>query len=292
MDQEEEKYARIEKIVQMVNESEISSVQNVVSGITKIINDPESSAKDLKEIIQIDPPLTGKLLKLANSVHYSPRTKVSEIQQAIIWVGYDALKALALSQKVCEVFAGDSDIEGYSRNLLWKHSVAVALLGKMIYRREFGRKGENIYVAGLMHDIGIIALDQFCQDDFRLILNKTKTDKKNHSKTEKEVLGFDHAEVGKGITDSWNLPQELIEVIGCHHNPDNISRDFVRPGLTLYVADYVCQQKRLGYGDAPVQDKELFKKCLKRLELSSYALDLIAEDVEQELRKMEEQGLF
>ncbi|MBT3368436.1 MAG: hypothetical protein HN416_14885, partial [Nitrospina sp.] len=63
-------------------------------------------------------------------------------------------------------------------------------------------------------------------------------------------------------------------------------------GLTLYVADYVCQQKRLGYGDAPVQDKELFKKCLKRLELSSYALDLIAEDVEQELRKMEEQGLF
>jgi putative nucleotidyltransferase with HDIG domain len=292
MDQEEEKYARIEKIVQMVNESEISSVQNVVSGITKIINDPESSAKDLKEIIQIDPPLTGKLLKLANSVHYSPRTKVSEIQQAIIWVGYDALKELALSQKVCEVFAGDSDIEGYSRNLLWKHSVAVALLGKMIYRREFGRKGENIYVAGLMHDIGIIALDQFCQDDFRLILNKTKTDKKNHSKTEKEVLGFDHAEVGKGITDSWNLPQELIEVIGCHHNPDNISRDFVRPGLTLYVADYVCQQKRLGYGDAPVQDKELFKKCLKRLELSSYALDLIAEDVEQELRKMEEQGLF
>ena len=91
MDQEEEKYAGVEKIVQMVNKSEISSVQNVVSGITKIINDPKSSAKDLKEIIQIDPPLTGKLLKLANSVYYSPRSEVSEIQQAIIWVGYDAL---------------------------------------------------------------------------------------------------------------------------------------------------------------------------------------------------------
>ena len=292
MDQEEEKYAGVEKIVQMVNKSEISSVQNVVSGITKIINDPKSSAKDLKEIIQIDPPLTGKLLKLANSVYYSPRSEVSEIQQAIIWVGYDALKELALSQKVCEVFAGGSDIEGYSRNLLWKHSVAVALLGKMIYRREFGRKGENIYVAGLMHDIGIIALDQFCQDDFRVILTKTKTEKKNQTKIEKEVLGFDHTEVGRAMTDSWNLPYELVEVIGRHHNPDNIARDFVRPGLTLYVADYVCQQKRLGYGDASVRDRELFKKCLKRLELSSYALDLIAEDVEQELRKMEEQGLF
>ena len=83
-----------------------------------------------------------------------------------------------MSQKVCEAFAGNTDIEGYSRNLLWKHSVAVALLGKMIYRREFGRKGDNIYVAGLLHDIGIIALDQFCQDDFRLILSRRKTEKK------------------------------------------------------------------------------------------------------------------
>ena len=292
MDQKEAKNARLEKIVTMVNKSEISSVQNVVSGITKIINDPKSSAKDLKEIIQIDPPLTGKLLKLANSVYYSPRTEISEIQQAIIWVGYEALKELALSQKVCEVFAGDTDIEGYSRNLLWKHSVAVALLGKMIYRREFGEKGENIYVAGLMHDIGIIALDQFCQDDFRLILSRRKTEKKNQTTAEKKVLGFDHAEVGKAMTDSWNLPQELVEVIGYHHNPDNIAREFLRPSLTLYVADYVCQQKCLGYGDAPVRDKELFRKCLKRLELSSYALDLITEDVEQELFKMEEQGLF
>ena len=98
----------------------------------------------------------------------------------------DALKELALRQKVCEVFDGDSTIEGYSRNLLGKHSVAVALLGKMIYRREFGQKGENIYVAGLLHDIGIIALDQFCQDDFKPIIVKTKTKKKNQTKIEKE----------------------------------------------------------------------------------------------------------
>ena len=156
MKPEEEKSTKLKKIVEMVNKSEISSIQNIVSGVTKIINDPKSSAKDLKEIIQIDPPLTGKLLKLANSVYYSPRTKISEIQQAIIWVGYDALKELALSQKVCEIFAGNSTIEGYSKTLLWKHSVAVSLLGKMIYRKEFREKGENIYVAGLLHDIGII----------------------------------------------------------------------------------------------------------------------------------------
>jgi len=292
MNQEEEKSAKLKKIVKMVNKSEISSIKNTIVGITKIINDPKSSAKDLKEIIQIDPPLTARLLKLANSVYYSPRTRISQIQQAIIWVGYDALKELTLSQKVCEIFTGDSTFEGYSRPLLWKHSVAVSLLGKMIYRREFREKGENIYIAGLLHDIGIIVLDQFCEDEFRLILSRTKTEKKNHTKTEKKLLGFDHTEVGKAMTNDWNLPQELVEVIGCHHNPDNIAQEFVRLGSTLYVADYVCQQKGLGYSDAPIRDKELFRRCLKRLDLTSYALDLIVEDVEQELFKMEEQGLF
>ena len=292
MNQDEEKSTKLEKLVQQVNKSEISSVQNIVSGVTKIINDPKSSAKDFKEIIQIDPPLTARLLKLANSVYYSPRTRISEIQQAIIWVGYDALKELALSQKVFEVFDGGSTIEGYSRTLLWKHSVTVALLGKMIYRKEFREKGENIYVAGLLHDIGIIVLDQFCEDEFRLILSKTKTEKTNHTKIEKKVLGFDHTEIGKAMTHNWNLPQELAEVIGCHHNPDNIAQEFARLGSTLYVADYVCQQKGLGYGDSPIRDKELFRRCLKRLDVTSYALDLIIEDVEQELFKMEEQGLF
>jgi len=108
MNQEEETSAKLKKIVQMVNKSEISSIRNTVVGITKIINDPKSSAKDFKEIIQIDPPLTARLLKLANSVYYSPQTRISEIQQAIIWVGYDALKELALSQKVCVTSHNDS----------------------------------------------------------------------------------------------------------------------------------------------------------------------------------------
>ena len=244
MNREAEKLSKLKKIVEMVNKSEICSIRKIVSGVLKIINDPKSNAKDLKEIIQIDPPLTGKLLKLANSVYYSPQTKITEIQQAIIWVGYDALKELALRQKVCEVFHGDGNIERYSRPLLWKHSVAVSLLAKMIYRREFKEKGENIYVAGLLHDIGILVLDQFCEDEFSLILSKTRTGKENHTKAEEEVLGFDHSEVAAAITNDWNLPQDLVEVIKYHHNPDKISQEFERAGSTLYVANCVCQQKR------------------------------------------------
>ncbi len=292
MIQEEKEQTRLERILGKVRESEISSIKNVVSGIIKLINDPESSAKDFKELIQIDPPLTGKLLQLANSAYYSPQKEICEIQQAMIWVGYDALKELAIRQKLCEVFEGDSSIEGFSRNALWKHCVAVALLGKLIYRREFAEKGEKIYVAGLLHDIGIIALEQFSPKDFKRIVGKTVTAGRNQTETEKEILGFDHAELGRAMADDWELPRELTEIIGGHHDPESISEEFSKIGLTLYAADYVCQQKNVGYRNVPDQDEKRFRRCLKKLNLTPYALDLIATDVETEILRMEDQGLL
>jgi putative nucleotidyltransferase with HDIG domain len=292
MNQKEEKHIGLKKILEKARKSDISSIKNVVTGIIKLINDPDSSAKDFKEIIQIDPPLTGKLLQLANSAYYAPGKKIFEIQQAMIWVGFDTLKELAIRQKVCEVFKGNSSIEGFSRNALWKHCVAVALLGKLIYRREFGKKGENIYVAGLLHDIGVIALEQFCKKDFKQIISKTKTDQRNQTEIEKELLGFDHAKIGRGIAADWDLPRELVEIIGGHHDPETISHEFTRIGSTLYVADYICQKKHVGYQNTPILDEVRFKKCLKKLDLKSFALDLIVTDVELEIIKMEEQGLL
>ena len=292
MDQAEEKHELLYNIIELINESDISSIKNVVSGLVKIINDPKSTAKDLKELIQIDPPLTAKILRLANSAFYSPRNKIGEIHQAIVWVGYDAIKQLALSQKVCEVFKKDTSFEGYSRKSLWKHSLAVALFAKMIYRKEFGESGENVYAAGLLHDIGIIAEDQFYQDQFNIALNKSKNEKKNLIRAEHEVFGFEHTEVGKAIIENWQIPQEIGVAIGSHHNPDKSSQDFSKIARTLYVADYFCQEKDIGYGDAPFEDNAVFVECLRKLGVEHHALELIMEEVDQEIVKMEEQGFF
>jgi putative nucleotidyltransferase with HDIG domain len=292
MTQDDDKHSKLRKIVARVSTSEICSIRNIVSRVLKIINDPESTVMDLKEIVQIDPPLTAKLLQLANSAYYAPQKKICEIQQAMIWVGFDTLKELAMRQKICEVFQGESAVPGFSRTLLWRHCVAVAMLGKMIFRREFGEKGEEIYAAGLLHDIGIIAMEQFCQNDFKEIIHKTKTDGQEQTAAEKEVLGFDHAEIGRAITDDWDLPQELVQIIGGHHNPESNPQEFARIGSTLYVADYVCQQRHFGYQNGAFPDEKRFKRCLKNLGLTSYALDLIFTDVEWEILEMEEEGLL
>lgn len=290
--EEVEKNKKIAKVVELPDFSEISSIMNIVTGIIDIINDPKSTIKDLKELIELDPPLSAKVLKTANSAYYGFPKRISDIEQAVIWIGFDELKDLTLRQKVCEIFAKDECIEGYSRRLLWKHSIGVAMLAKMIYRKELVEKGANIYAAGLLHDIGIILEDQFLQEDFRFIISKITNEEKNLTEAEYEVLGYNHAEVGKALTEYWDLPDELVMSIGHHHNPPEDLQYFSRMALTLYVSDYLCQDAGIGYGDAPFPDKMVFNKCLMKLGLEDYAVKLILEELEEEILKTEYRRLF
>jgi len=286
------KHKKLNHIVKLVNDSEISSIKSVVTGIVKIINDPDSSAKDLKDLIQVDPPLSAKLLKVANSAYYSRGNTITEIMQAVIWIGYEALKELALSQKVCEIFNTDNLIEGYSRTSLWKHSIAVAILAKMIYRREFGQRGEDIYAAGLLHDIGIIAEDQFMQREFLRVLKRLNGRIISLSNAEIQIFGFDHTDVGKAIAADWNLPPELVMSIGYHHEPFNADPEFLSMALTLYVADCLCQEHKIGFCGTPTRDKGLFQECIEHMDVKPYALELILDNTRHEISRLEDQGLL
>jgi putative nucleotidyltransferase with HDIG domain len=289
-----QKFEGIQYILDMVNLSDISSIKSSVNAIIVVINNPRSTVKELKEVIMLDPPLAARVLKTANSAYYSrsfTRT-FSDIEQAIIWMGSEIIKELALSQKVCEIFDKDEAIEGYSRKALWRHSIAVALLSKMIYRKEFGLPGENAYVAGLLHDIGVIAEDQFFQEDFKRVLQLAKSKKISMPKAEYQVFGYDHAEVGQAMTYSWGLPGELALTIGHHNNPLKIKSEFSRIVSTLHVADHVCQAGGFSYGAVPVRDDDLFQECLNLMDVKPYALDLILKGVKQEISKMEDKGLL
>ena len=288
----EEKTNNINKLLQLVDNSELSSIKNIVTGLIKIINDPKSTARDLTDLIQIDPPLTAKVLRLANSAYYSPREKVSEITRAVIWVGYDAIKELAINQKVCEIFTNGQINEEYSREMLWRHSLAVALLGKFIYRREFGERGENIYAAGLLHEIGIIVNDQLYPDKFQQLLHQSKIDKQNLIEIEYEYSGYDHSQSGQAIMEHWQIPEEICFAIGNHHTPEDAPKQYTKIAYTLYIADYFCQRREIGFCDAPFESENVFNRCMKHLGLEHHALELLSENVEIEMKKMEEQGFF
>lgn len=275
-----------------VEQSSISSIQRVISEIIRVMSDPLSTAKELKEIIEVDPPLTMRVLKRANSVYYARQRAISDIQEAIIWIGFSALKELALNQKVYELFGEAETIHGFSRIELWKQSVSSAVTAKLIYRREFGQPGDNAYAAGLLHNIGIIIIDQFLREDFETILYQHEDGNTNLYQEEQSILGFDHAQLGMTLVDRWSLPEELSVSIGYHHLPHLLDHEAAQLSKTLYLADAICHDLKLGFVDAPHKNDNLYDQVLQDLQIDSKGIDYIKGEVAKIVSKMTKQGWF
>lgn len=290
----EEVLERLQHIVDLVNFSEISSIRSVVTEIVRVINNPGSTVRELRDIILLDPPLAAKVLRTANSAYYSRTFSrvFCDIEQAIIWMGAEVIRELALNQKVCAIFERDEKIGDYSRKALCRHSIAVAMMARLIYRKEFGLRGENAYVAGLLHDIGIIAEDQFFQNDFQCILRDSLTRRIDLAGAELEYWGYDHAEIGEAICLSWRLPRELTSSVGGHHSPVSPRGAFFRITATLFAADYICRANGYIYGAAHTEDNKNLQLAINAIDVKPYALELIFRDVRREIEKMADKGLL
>jgi HD-like signal output (HDOD) protein len=279
-------------LIEQVNASSISSIGSVVTRIIAVINDPEATAKELVDIILTDPPLAANVLRLVNSAYCAPKNKIADIQQAVIFIGFEALKELALNQKVCEIFKRGVKINGYSREKLWKHSVAVALFCKMIYRKEFAQRGENAYALGLLHDLGIIIRDQFQNEMLLVALQAAAQNNLPLNDAERETCGYDHAHIGMTLAKNWCLPEEIVFGIGYHHDPRESQDGDTTLSQVLHIANYCCQKNNIGYCDAPLQDAAVFTQCCQVLKIEPHAIDLVMGEVQQKIADMEAEGLL
>ena len=280
------------KLVSEVNRSSLASIKTTISEIIDIIHDPRSSVRKLTQLIELDPPLSARILKVANSPYYASSRQIDDIKYAIIRIGYNEVKSLALSQKVFELFDKDLDFENFTLLDLWKHSIATALLAKTIYRNEFREGGENIYAAGLMHDVGLIVASQFLTDEFAAVLHKRNEHRGSIIAAENEVMGYNHQTIALHLLRDWQMPDELVEAVAHHHQPGKVNNEFSRAASTLYVAVTLVQREQMGFCDMPVENRYLFEKHLHLLKLSQRSADMIVDQTKREMQKMETEGWF
>lgn len=284
------KNTNLAKIIEFVNSSDISSVKSVVSGLIAIIKDPKSTARDLKELIQIDPPLSGKILKVSNSAYYASQAKIDALEKAIIWLGYNTVGELVLRQKTSELFSNIELTAGFTSVELWKYSVSVAQFSKMIFRREFREKGDGIYTSGLLHKIGLITEIQVIHKSFLKIFALSQSSNISLLATEQKQLGFDHAELGMHITRSWSLPESINMAIAYQANPFKAVKEHFRNAATIYISSALCRLAELGYYEAMPYDEIMFNKCLAALNMTRDGVELIMEEGKLEIQAMIEKG--
>lgn len=274
---------RLARLVDMVNDSDLSSIKTNIVRIIRQINNPKSTARDLKKIIRIDPPLTAKVLRVANSSFYAPEKPIEDIGKAVIWIGYDTVKELALRQKACKLFDKDEILEGYQRSALWTYSVATAYYSRLIYSRVTGQDTEAVYSAGLLHKIGLIAEEQFLRKAFVKMLQVMNQKGVHLIHLEKKLLGFNHAELGAAIARKWHLPETLTMSIAYHTEPFQAPEEYVKPAAVLYIAAMQCHFAEIGYYQATLYDDALYNACLEKLELEPDDIEELVQNSREEL---------
>jgi HD-like signal output (HDOD) protein len=224
---------------------DLPTLPQVVTRIMSLLEDPSSSAKDINDVMCQDPALVAKILKVVNSAFYGLPNRVSSISQAVVILGFNTVKSLAVSASVLDMF-GEGD-EDFSYEQFWAHAVGCATLSEAIAREQPEAQPETAFVLGLIHDLGKLVLDQFAPAEFREILALAKEQETSFYEAEVQVLETSHADIGFWLAQKWQLADDLAEAIHHQHSieeaPDASSRQLAS---ICSFADYVCRLKRYG----------------------------------------------
>ncbi|MBF0537085.1 MAG: HDOD domain-containing protein [Nitrospirae bacterium] len=244
----------------------IPALSPTIARIIAITGNDNASARDLVNAIKLDPVLTAKVLNLINSAYFAMPQQVVSINRAIILLGMNTIKNLALSAEVLSSF-NPGEGASFNVNKFWEHSLACAVGGKLIALHVISDpiKQEEFFIAGLIHDIGkIFLIKHFPRDYFSLI--KKLSDYDQLVVKEKRFFTLNHAEIGGLIADKWALSSELVKSIQHHH--DNTVKDDSKMPAAVYMSNRYCKIHGYDDGIGLPQPTDLSEVDWQRLGLS------------------------
>ena len=259
---------------------ELSTLPVVVSNVIRINQNPKSSAMEMGKAISQDQALTANVLKMVNSAFYGFPRKISTITHAIVILGFANIKNVVLTTSIFEMFGskkkdGQFDIEGF-----WKHSLACGVASKAIAKRLGMRNLEEVFLWGLLHDLGKLVMYKYFRDEYRQVVSLVKEKDILIRDAEKKVMGLEHSDVGYLVGNNWNMPPALLKIIRYHHNPTRVIES-KRIVAIVHVADVLCRAIGLGNaGDAKIPAAN--KECWEFLDLDKQAVKDLFTEIERE----------
>ena len=228
---------------------------------------PESRIKEVVQLLSADQSLTGKLLSLAGSAASGVRVPVTNVQQAVVLLGFETVRNLALSVKVFETFSQPTqdDSKGppaFKREEFWKHSLAVATAAELLAVKTGGGgkpklNSGDAFVCGLLHDIGKVAFDTVMPKSFARVVEMSALTRGDIADMERRIIGLDHALAGKRLAEAWNLPHVITQAIWLHGTPPMTpsagsggqKTSVVNMGMVLLIglADLLVRRQHIGF---------------------------------------------
>jgi HD-like signal output (HDOD) protein len=233
------------------------SLPTTVTKVLEVCNNPKTSPIDLDRVIQLDPVLMGRVLKLINSAYYSLGTQVTSLVRAIIMLGVNTVKNLALSSAVLDRVSSKKDFRALNMDAFWRHSLGVGATAKLIAKRRGidPKNLEEYFAAGLLHDIGKIPLNNALAEDYIRTMSLADMERISIVSAERRVLGTDHCEAGGIVAQNWKLTGAIADTVRWHHDLPSYDGEFGDVLRTVSVADYFANREGIGFSGNRYPDK-------------------------------------
>jgi HD-like signal output (HDOD) protein len=268
----------LHQVVQRIDE--ISTLPQIALRVMEVANDPESGAADLREVMEGDAALSARVLRCANSSAYATRMKITNLQQAIAYLGMKQIRNLAMTASVSELFKQDQAVGTYRRSGLWRHLVSVGICARLIALRRSLNNFEDAFLAGLLHDIGIILEDQHVHEGFCEVM-AALSQGKTLSETERAYWGFDHTALAGKVAETWGFPEGVKMAIRYHHMSVNYRGDEIDVVRCVEVANLLCTLK--GIPSVGLKLVKVSQPALAGLSLTKEDIAVLAEDLDEEI---------
>ncbi len=269
----------------------LPALSPIVARILQLTGDSKAGAREVVKLIESDPGLTTRMLSLLGRAEHGVRTEAITVSNAVVLLGFNAVRHTVLTTKVMEVFgppAASVKDGGFDRAEFWKYSLAVACAARKIaLALHSALDPEEAFVCGLLHNIGMAALDAALPKTFTRIVQTSQKTCANVLDVERALLGVDHTVVGHRLAERWGLPDRLVDCIWLHEqDPDALPQSIAegRHVQTVQLAAAIARQRRVGFSGCFQTDRTT-PALATRLGLTPDAVEAIADSLIDEIEQ-------
>ena len=229
--------------------SEIPTLPAILLEVSRLLQDPDATSQQLAKLIEKDQAITVKILRLVNSAFYGCQSRISDVNSAVVLMGFNTVRNAIISISVIKAFANIKDMEQFKVEDFWRHAIAVAITSRHIALKFNRRAADESFVAGLLHDIGKVILSQWFRDLFVDSWKLARETGIPFIQAENALSPLNHAQIGSHLARKWKLPSDFAEAIRWHHSPQAFKAVTPVPAIVA-LSDAIVNRDRVSIGVA------------------------------------------
>lgn len=269
----------------MTRGENLPMLPQAVSATLRLVDDPNSSQRDLEKALETDVAITAKIIRAANSAYYGGND-VSSVGRAISFLGMTAVRSIVVGIAMQQMMSGKSQVRNFDKLAFWRHSLATAVGGRILGKLRMPAKSEELYCAGMIHDIGLIVFERYLPSDLDECLARSKTTGVPLHLTEMEVLGYNHAEVGGLLAKKWQMTEAIQNAVRWHHEPSSDTKNY-KTSILVAAANALAHE--CGFANSQRENcQELDYEMASGIDMPMEQVDVIRQVMMTEVGKAQE----